>query len=198
MKFDPEKYHRRSIRLAGYNYSEFGYYFITICTENRLCLFGEIKNDEMILNDLGKIVEEEWLNTEKIRPNVELNEFVVMPNHIHGIVIIKYKMEIGGRGVLQYARNNKQGEYQSGGEYQFAPTTRLRSPTQTIGSIIRGFKSATAKRINIYRGFIAPVWQRNYYEHIIRAENDYNSICRYIMLNSSMWVRDRNNIDGFH
>ncbi len=195
MTFDPEKYHRRSIRLHGYDYRESGYYFITICTEKRLCLFGEIKNNKMILNDLGKIIEEEWVKSEKIRPNVELNEFVVMPNHIHGIVVIKYKMEIGGRGVLQYARNDE--SQTDRGVYQYAPTP-LQSPTQTIGSIVRGFKSSTAKRINIYRDFIAPVWQRNYYEHIIRNENEHNNISKYIALNPSMWDMDRNNIDGFH
>jgi len=88
MKFDPEKHHRQSIRLRNYNYSQPGYYFLTICTYKKQCWFGEIKNDRMHLNQIGKIVANEWLNTPKIRPNFQLDEWVIMPNHLHGIVII--------------------------------------------------------------------------------------------------------------
>ena len=173
MKYDPEKHHRRSIRLKEYDYSQSGAYFITICVYNRECLFGEIVNGEMRLNEWGTIVENELLKTPELRPNVLLDEYVVMPNHIHGIVVIMDNC----RGVLQYA-----------------PTRRFRSPSQTIGAIVRGFKSTTTKRINEMR--IAPgmpVWQRNYYEHIIRNEDKLNEIREYIIGNPIKWAEDENN-----
>ncbi|HAY70319.1 MAG TPA: hypothetical protein DCX89_00365, partial [Saprospirales bacterium] len=86
MTYDPTKHHRRSIRLKGYDYSRAGLYFITICTQNRACLFGEIKNGEMILNQYGQIAANEWMKTTEIRSNVELGELIIMPNHIHGII----------------------------------------------------------------------------------------------------------------
>ena len=88
MKFDPEKHHRQSIRLRNYDYSQPGYYFLIICTHKKQCWLGEIKSDQMHLNQIGKIVANEWLNTPKIRPNFQLDEWVIMPNHLHGIVII--------------------------------------------------------------------------------------------------------------
>lgn len=98
MKYDQEKHHRRSIRLQGYDYSQPGAYFITIVTHTRACLFGEVVEREMRWNEWGKIVREEWLRTGYIRPNVELDAFVVMPNHIRGIIILNI-----GRGTLQRA-----------------------------------------------------------------------------------------------
>ena len=94
MIFDPEKHHRRSIRLKNYDYSQPGFYFLTICTYKRQSWFGEIKNDRMYLNQIGKIVAEEWLNTPKIRPNFLLDEWVIMPNHLHGIVIINENLNL--------------------------------------------------------------------------------------------------------
>ncbi len=89
MKYDPEKHHRRSIRLGGYDYSQPGAYFITLCTHNRQCLFGDVVNGKMVLNGYGKIVEHCWLEIPQHFEHVELDEYVVMPNHIHGIIIIK-------------------------------------------------------------------------------------------------------------
>jgi REP element-mobilizing transposase RayT len=173
MKYDPEKHHRRSIRLKEYDYSQSGAYFITICVYNRECLFGEIVNGEVRLNEWGTIVEKELLKTPALRSNVLLDEYVVMPNHLHGIIVIMDHC----RGVLQYA-----------------PTRRLRSPSQTIGAIVRGFKSATTKRINEMRAAPGmPVWQRNYYEHIIRNENELNEIREYIVGNPIKWAEDENN-----
>jgi len=96
MTYDSQKHHRRSIRLKGYDYFQEGGYFVTICTHNRECLFGNIINSQMELNEYGLEVVKGWLKTPELRPNIELDEFIVMPNHLHGIVIIR-------RGVLQYA-----------------------------------------------------------------------------------------------
>ena len=166
---------RKNLRLKGYDYSSPNVYFITICSFDRKNLFGHIFNGVMRLNENGNIVRNEWLRTTIARDNVKLDKFVIMPNHIHGIVIINGK---SSRGVLQYA-----------------PTNRLRSPSQTIGAIIRGFKSTTTKQINILRKTPKkPIWQRNYYEHIIRNEKDLNEICEYIINNPQKWDLDKENL----
>lgn len=197
MNYDPERHHRRSIRLKGYDYTQPGAYFITIVTQNRECVFGEIADGVMRLNEYGGIVGEEWFKTADLRPYVELNhdEFVVMPNHIHGIIWIA---EHDGAHV--------------GAQRHCAPTgirvpADVRIPTDakpaipavnvmpgSIGAIVRAFKSATTKRINEMRGLPgAPVWQRNYYEHIIRGERALERIRQYIAENPIRWHLDREN-----
>jgi REP element-mobilizing transposase RayT len=169
-------HHRRSIRLADYDYSAEGGYYITIVTQGRVSLFGEVINGEMQLNDLGRIVHEEWFNTARLRPNVELleDEFMVMPNHIHGIVYI-----------------NNDGGW---GDRPVAPTKPVGPPPKSIGAFVAGLKSSVTKRINVLRNTPgASVWQRNYYEHIIYSEKDYNNIVNYIYLNPLNWELDQEN-----
>ena len=169
------KNNRKSLRLKNYNYSLPGAYFVTICTYHKKGILSDIINNEIELNQFGKIIENEWMKTAQIRNNVELDEYIIMPNHFHGILFIK------SRGVLQYA-----------------PTTnKFHSPSQNIGSIIRGFKSATTKRINQLRNMPEnPVWQRNYYEHVIRSENELNCIREYIKNNPLRWQYDKENPIG--
>lgn len=170
--FDKEKHHRRSIRLKDYDYARNGAYFVTVCAFDHQCLFGEIINGEMKLEKFGQIVYDEWLRTAKLRPNVVLDVFIVMPNHFHAILIID------SRGVLPYAP---------------APTN-FRSPSQTVGAIVRGFKSAVTKQINEIRSTPGlDVWQRNYYEHIIRNEHERSLIRQYIIYNPQKWEFDREN-----
>lgn len=121
--YNPKKHHRRSIRLKGYDYTRMGFYFITLCTRNRKHVFGEISGERMQINEFGQIVLEEWFKSSTIRKNIALGEFIVMPDHIHGIIEIEYTVE----------NNNYIGEF--------------KSPSQTIGTIIRGFKGVTTKRI---------------------------------------------------
>ena len=177
MQHNPEKHHRRSIRLKGYDYTNTGAYFITICTHQKVCLLGDIVNGEMQLNAYGRVVEFEWFKTAELRGNIVLDAFVIMPNHVHGTIIITR------RGVLQYAPT------------QYAPTqSDFRSPSQTIGAIVRGFKSAATKQINETRHMPgAPIWQRNYYEHIIRNEKELNQIRKYIINNPLQWELDKEN-----
>lgn len=173
-RYDSDLHHRRSVRLPGHDYSQAGGYFLTICAAERLCFFGEILGDVMSLSDEGRIVKEEWQRTAEVQPNVVWDAFVVMPNHMHGILIITAP----ARGVSQYA-----------------PTTSnhiLRSPSQTVGAIVRGFKAATTKRVNILWDTISVlVWQRNYYEHIVRHDDDLDRIRRYIANNPLRWALDR-------
>ncbi len=177
MKFDPEKHHRRSIRLKGYDYSQPGAYFITICTKNRKFLFGNVINGKMILNDAGQIAQKCWLEIPNHYPNVILDEFIIMPNHIHGIIIIN----VG-------ANNNSPPHINNNPPQQ---PSLFRSPSGTIGSIIRGFKIGVTKWFR-QNTDIYDVWQRNYYEHIIRNEQELNKIREYIINNPLKWELDKN------
>ncbi len=187
MPYDPEKHHRRSIRLKGYGYAQPGAYFVTIVTQNRVCLFGRVVDGKMMLNEWGRIVRDEWLKTAEMRPRVVLDEFVVMPNHVHGIIIL---VDNNGRDTL------RRGTLQRAPTIKRAPTIeRFGKPTSdSIPTIVRLFKSATARRINQRRGTPGiPVWQRNDYEHIIRNDKSMNRIRQYIAENPLRWHLDREN-----
>lgn len=187
MKYAPERHRRRSIRLRGYDYSQPGAYFITIVAHERQCLFGTVVDGEMRLNKYGVIVHEEWLAAARIRPYARLdeNELMVMPNHVHGIIWI-----VDTVGVTQDI---------VGATRRVTPTTANRpvGPARgSIGAIIGQFKSATTKRINATRGTPgSPVWQRNYYEHIIRNDEPLKRIRQYIATNPLCWAMDRENPD---
>jgi len=185
MRSNPERCYRRSIRLPKYDYGRPGAYFLTVCTHERRCLFGQITDGEMRLNHLGRIAFDEWLRTGEMRPRIRLDAFVVMPNHIHGIIVITDDF---CRGTLQRAPTTRR-----------APTIeRFGRPTSdTIPTMIRLFKSATTKRINQLRSTPgAVVWQRNYYEHVIRNEADWHHIRNYIQANPVRWLEDRENPHG--
>ncbi len=172
MKYDPEKHHRRSIRIPGYDYSQGGMYFVTICTRDRECLFGDMVDGGMRLNKFGYIVHEEWEKSVEIREEIELDAFVVMPNHIHGVVIITVG-NVGATG-----------------------RSPLRSgpPKRSLGALVGGLKSAVTKRINDLRGTPGiPIWQPNYYEHIIRNAESLTRIRQYIFDNPARWAFDREN-----
>lgn len=179
-RYNPEIHHNKSIRLKGYDYSSEGAYFVTICTKNKECFFGNIVNGNMILNEIGLIVKNEWENTAILRDNVFLDAFVIMPNHIHGIIVINND---SGRCVLQYAPTEKQ-----------QINTKFQSPSKNLGAIVRGFKSTTTKQINKLRNVTdSSLWQRNYYEHIIRNEKALNNISKYIIENPLNWKFDKEN-----
>ena len=152
-----EMYYHRSIRLKEYDYSRPGAYFVTICTENRKCYFGNIVNGKMMLNDCGDVVKEYCQATENHFQNIKFDSFIIMPNHFH--VIIK----IIGIGI----------------------------PARTLGQIVGFFKYGVSKRINCIRKTPGvKLWQRNYYEHIIRNKNEYDRISKYIENNPIKWELD--------
>ena len=180
MNFDPQKHHRRSIRLKDYDYSRAGAYYVTINVQNRECLFGEIVDSEMILNAAGKMIEEQWLALLERFPNIELDVYQVMPNHAHGIIVI-VESEIGvdtgpGAGIKP------------------APTHK-----PTLGDIVGAFKSITTHEYiqgvdtKNWRQFHKRLWQRNYYEHVVRDEADLNRIRDYIQSNPANWDEDEEN-----
>jgi len=172
MTYNPDIDHRHSIRLKGYDYSQAGAYSVTICTLERECLFGNIVDGQMVLNDAGRMVADEWVKTEQIRHEIELDAWVIMPNHFHAIVFIN------GNGVCR-------------GDRPVAPTG---PQPKSLGSLMAGFKSSVTKRINELRGTPGtPLWQRNYYEHIIRNEKSLNRIRQYIHNNPVNWEMDEEN-----
>ncbi len=182
MKYDPNKHHRRSIRLKGYDYAQAGAYFVTIVAHQRECLFGEVVDGEMVLNEYGRIVEKWWNQIPVHFPNVEICAFVIMPNHVHGIIVITDN----GRGAVSApdgeSRIAKQGR-----------ETLLRR--RTLGQIVAYFKYQSTKEMNALdgTGAITKFWQRNFYEHIIRNNDDLNRIHRYIESNPAMWTDDDDN-----
>ncbi len=182
---NPHNHHRRSIRLRGYDYTQPGAYFITMCTHNRECLFGDIANGEMVLNEWGKMVWDEWFKSQSIRNEITLydNEFAVMPNHIHGIVWIVNTDNIGVNDVGATGRS----------PLPLPMTQPIGSPKRSLSSFVAGFKSAVTKQINQLRQTPGmPVWQRNYYEHIIRNNNELHRIQQYIINNPKNWELDEN------
>ena len=199
MSFNPNIHHRRSIRLKGYDYSQAGLYFITICCEDRICRFGNIVDGEMILNGYGQIAHDEWMKTPQLRPQIELNAFIVMPNHIHGILKIN---EIGRGELNSPAINMVVVETDICDTVQRNNTdvcaTSLRSPSNNIGAIVRGYKSSVTKQINAMINVKNDVhnpciklWQRNYHEHIIRDKKSYRNIANYITNNPRKWGEDK-------
>ncbi|WP_373497934.1 transposase [Desulfococcus sp.] len=176
---------RRSIRLQGYDYSQAGAYFVTTCTQNRECLFGHIVDGEMRLKDAGKIVADEWMKTATIRHEIELDEWVVMPNHFHGIVVIAGDpVGAHGRAPLRHIRAPL--------PPPDAAERMLRRPPKSLGSLVAGFKSAVTIRVNELRKTPgAKLWQRNYWEHIVRNECELNRIREYIRNNPARWETDK-------
>ncbi len=170
MNYDPDKHKRKSLRLKEYDYSQPGAYFITICTHNRICLFGEVNNGKVVLNEHGNMAQKCLLAIPDHYPHANLDHFIVMPNHIHLIIEIIAKANVGA--------NN------------YSPLPH--GTSKTIGSIVRGCKIGITKHVrknmDIYH-----IWQRNYYEHIIRDEVELNDIRQYIINNPTHWTTDENN-----
>jgi REP element-mobilizing transposase RayT len=221
---------RRSLRLKEYDYSSGGAYFITICTKDRKCLFGEIKDNQMVLNEFGEIAKHFWLEMPHHFPNVELDEFVLMPNHIHGIIIIHDQdarmsnnpagknenspKTNDGKNIETNNNSNEINDKKIVGAIHELPLqmsmnelspqspnnelpthdNKIQRRKMIVPKIVGFFKMNTAKKINqILNTMGQPVWQRNYYEHIIRNEKSLHQIRQYITNNPSQWNLDTEN-----
>lgn len=161
MMFNPDIHHRRSIRLRTYDYTQAGAYFVTICTWQRECLFGEIVQEEMVLNEAGSIAVAAWTDLPNHYRYVELDAFVVMPNHFHGLIVLRDEHQEMRHGLPE---------------------------------IIRGFKTFSSRRINGYRNNTGcPVWQRNYYDRVVRNEQEMTRARTYIANNPLQWANDKEN-----
>jgi putative transposase len=186
-KFDPQKHHRHSIRLPEYDYTQPGAYFITIVTWHREPLFGEVVNGGMKMGKYGLVAKHQWEKLPKRFLNIELGAFVVMPNHVHMIIQI---VDESRRGTADN-RNGLVGE-----PSRRAPThEQFQKPVKgSIPTIVRSYKSAVSYRINLMRRTEGvPVWQRNYYEHVIRNEKDLQNKTDYINANPWLWEQDDEN-----
>ncbi|MBN2378308.1 transposase [candidate division WOR-3 bacterium] len=191
MKYDPEKHHRRSIRLKRYDYSQPGCYFLTMCTRNGESIFGEISDNGMKLNEFGEIVQSYWNKIPQRYPKTESVAFVVMPNHVHGIVCIIWDPDARDN-IVRAVSKPPVGAVHDAKRRSQTPLRVRRN--MLIPKLVGWFKMNTAKRINQMRntrGF--SVWQRNYWEHVIRIEKSMNRIFEYIQTNPFRWHLDRNN-----
>ena len=198
MTYDPRKHDRRSLRMPGYDYAGHGAYFVTICTYRRECLLGRVENDTVVLSPMGEIVREEWLRSAEIRREIALDEFVVMPNHMHGIVFIEADMSPGAsRRDSQKAPRTIVGA--ASAPPSDSPSTGASSnlTPRSLGAMIAGFKIAAAKGINATRSTPGkPVWQRNFFEHVVRNAADLDELRRYIADNPAAWATDEENPAG--
>jgi REP element-mobilizing transposase RayT len=204
MKYSEDRHHRQSIRLKGYDYSQNGAYFVTICTKERVCFFGNIVNNDIgntlcIPTEMGKIAQECWYDIPNHYPSVLLDAFILMPNHIHGILFLGQKGEIGGHDRNGGVQNRNEG-------VQDIEPLRVNKFQKiipgSIGAIIRGYKIGVTKWARNHpvgaQYFVPPlqkvpplqIWQRNYYEHIIRDEKSCNNIRKYIANNPMNWKKD--------
>ena len=211
MSFSPDIHHRRSLRLSGYDYSAAGFYFVTICVQGWESLFGDIVEGVMEQNAAGKVVADVWMTLPQRFPNVTIDEFTVMPNHFHGIIIITNP----GQPVAMGNRPRNPGRSSVGAPLaapSYNPGTTLNqgaassvksqgaassAPTgsdKTLGDVIRAFKSISAIGVNRMIGRSGqPLWQRNYYERIIRDENELHNARQYIRENPLKWETDHEN-----
>ena len=167
---------RRSLRLQGHDYSTPGAYFITACTQNRLPLFGQIVDSKMAVNRLGAIVEDCWARLTDHYDNVALDAFILMPNHVHGVLIIEDDLPDVGAG------------------WKPGLPSAMISKRHGIPEIVRAFKTYSARKINEMRAADRPpVWQRGFYDHVIRGEGELNRVRTYIMDNPRRWSEDPDN-----
>ena len=189
--YDKNLHHRRSIRLRGYDYSRPGTYYVTICAQDMLKLFGEIVEGEMKRNQFGEIVQFCWNDLPHHYTGIELDSFVVMPNHVHGIIVI---CELAGPPDVGagFKPAPTAGTDSARAGFKPAPTT-----PKPLSEVVRGFKTFSARRINEMRGTPGtPVWQRNYFERIVRNDGELNKIREYIHTNPLRAETDWENILG--
>jgi len=166
MTYDPTKHHRRSIRLRGYDYTQAGLYFITLCTQGHVCLFGNVANEQMELNAAGRMIDTAWDQLPDHCPHAQIDTYVVMPNHVHAVIVL---LPTDGVAMLSLA------------------DVVRRFKTFTTRQYVVGVKR------DGWPVFTGRLWQRNYHEHIIRSERSLNKIRQYIADNPAQWSHDPEN-----
>ena len=188
MPYDPHKHHRRSIRLKGYDYTQAGAYFVTICAQDRDNLFGQITDGEIDLDPAGKMIHEVWSSLPEKYPTVQLDAFVIMPNHIHFIVLLTDDTPVR-------ATPYNPSDTHVGVDPRVHPDPDDSRPS--LPDVVRWFKSLTTAKYRHgvqdedWPPFPGRVWQRNYYEHIIRNQRSLNAIREYIENNPANWLQDK-------
>jgi putative transposase len=189
MAFNSEIHHRHSIRLPDYDYSQSGYYFVTLCAHGKECLFGDIENNNMVLNETGMLVKKKWYELPVHFPGIELYKMILMPNHLHGIIIITDR---GGGGMTRGAMTAPL--------RKITPHANVGIPAQhgekTLGRMIAWFKYESTKEINriVSGNPNVKIWQRNFFDRIVRDDEELNRIRNYITTNPENWQEDEDNI----
>lgn len=163
---------RKLNRLSNFNYSKSGYYFVTVCTKNKIDFFGKIKNNKIVLSKIGEMANHYWQKIPEHFSDVKLDEYIMMPNHVHGIIIIE---SVGNRHACSLQRRQ----------------------SQKIPTIIGSFKSAVSKCVNENFNYNNFNWQKSYYDHIIRNNESLNKIRKYIIYNPIKWLEDKNDVENF-
>jgi len=190
IKFDPEIHHRNSIRLKGYDYSQVGGYYLTIVTYGRKILFGDVVGGEIRVNAMGKIAQECWSEIPVHFPNVGVDVFTVMPNHVHGILFIYENNPVETNSFPSVGARTRRGTI-----YR-APTPKIeqfgKPMAGSLPTVIRTFKASVTRRAGRELN-LSTIWQRNYYEHILRDQADYERIASYILDNPLAWDQDEEN-----
>lgn len=196
MKYNPQIHHRKSIRLKGYDYSQAGLYFITICTKNRECFFGNIVHDKMILNGTGKIADECWLQIPEHFPNTVLREKILMPNHVHGIIELTGN-DVGTQHVVSLQNNTDTAgtshvmSQQMSQQKEQTQQNKFSQPVAgSVSVIIQQYKSSVKRWCN-KNGLEYFQWQTRFHDHIIRNEQSYQTISNYIINNPAKWNEDK-------
>ena len=201
-RYDPAIHHRRSIRLQGYDYTRAGAYFITICTHDRACLFGDVTDEQMQWNECGRLAHAAWEEIPLHFPQVDLDEWVVMPNHVHGIIVLASdpgKTVGTTRAPPGVAAVPRPTDARSTAAWatRASPRRPLGPQCGSIGAVVGSYKSAVSRRINeLCRTPGAPVWQRDYYDHIVRSEDELNRIREYIADNPARWADDAEHLEN--
>jgi len=186
---DPQKHHRHSTRLKGYDYALPGAYFVTVCTYQREYLLGRIESGRIVLSDAGEMVQRCWENTAHHFPFVELDAFVIMPNHVHGVIAIT-EFRRGEASALQIRAFNPPSESDASPLHQRPNGTQPGS----LSAILQNLKSVSTRKTNAARGTPgAPVWQRGFYERVVRDEAELAAIREYILANPARCDEDENN-----
>jgi REP element-mobilizing transposase RayT len=188
-----ERHHRRSIRLKGFDYSHPGYYFVTICTKDRECLLAEISDSKIYLNEIGKMSDRIWHEIPEHFPNAAVDQFIVMPNHLHGIIQILEKNQnkdtAKERGLMNQAPTLQRS---SDCDFNSVQWIMMKNQALGLGKIIRFFKARSALEIRNKKS-ISFYWQRNYFEHIVRDKSELFRIRNYIRENPVNWSMDEDN-----
>ncbi len=188
--YHPQRHHRRSIRLPAYDYAQPGAYFVTVCTQDRQPVLGEVIGGEMVLSDPGQMVQAIWREMPQHYPGVEVDAFVVMPNHVHGIIILV--------GPTPDVGATPCGCPESSGQARGPAPTRV-TRAMSLADVVHRFKSMTTARYRLgvsrdgWQPFAGRLWQRNYYEHIVRDEEELNRMRQYITDNPAQWDDDPEN-----
>jgi REP element-mobilizing transposase RayT len=198
MTYDPQRHHRRSVRLQGYDYTQPGAYFVTVCTQDRASLFGEILEEQIRLNEAGGMVQRMWAGLPDHFPFLKLGEYVIMPNHLHAILVLT---DLGDHEDRPYGMMMDRRGESCIRPFDLARDHPRGTLTGTVGRVVQAFKSITTHEYvqGVQRRgwppFAKRLWQRNYYEHIIRNELELNDVRRYIQENPARWATDENNPD---